>query len=46
VLNAIRGDIRQELEAKADTEYREVLASLVDALRDSINKRMEKCTLE
>lgn len=41
VLDAIRRDIRQELEAEADTKYREVLASRVDVLRDSV-KRIEK----
>lgn len=40
VLNTVRRDIRQQLEAEADAEYWEILASVINLLRDPINEQM------
>lgn len=39
VLNAIRRNVRQQLEAKTDAEYWKILTSVINLLRDPVNEQ-------
>lgn len=42
MFDAIRRNVRQQLEAKADPEYRKMLALLIDPFRNPVKEQMQK----